>query len=66
MISLALGGHFNLYKTDLGRLILKMQATYGITGQLASDYNGNLNYHPASLMFGLGWIFNLEGERGPR
>ncbi len=66
MVSLALGGHFNLYKTDLGRLVLKMQATYAITGQLASDYNGNYNYHPASLMFGLGWIFNLEGERGPR
>ncbi|MCO5252517.1 MAG: hypothetical protein M9949_14010 [Candidatus Kapabacteria bacterium] len=69
MFSLALGGHFNLLKTDMGRMVLKIQATYAITGQLASGYNADnrsFNYHPASLMFGLGWIFDLEGKRGPR
>lgn len=69
LVSLALGGHFNVYKNDLGRMVLKIQATYGITGQLASDYNADnksFNYHPASLMFGIGWIFDLDGKKGPR
>lgn len=71
MLSLALGGHFNLFKNDLGRMILKIQGTYAITGQWADDYapqgqTGNFNYHPASLMFGLGWIFDLDGKKGPR
>ncbi|PKL85172.1 MAG: hypothetical protein CVV22_09080 [Ignavibacteriae bacterium HGW-Ignavibacteriae-1] len=69
LFSLALGGHFNLLKTDMGRMILKIQGTYAVTGQLASDYNADntsFNYHPASLMFGLGWIFDLENKKGPR
>ncbi len=71
LLSLALGGHFNLFKNDMGRMILKIQGTYAITGQLSEDYTpsgqtGSFNTHPASLMLGLGWIFDLENKKGPR
>lgn len=55
-----LGAHIPMMVSSSGRLNLNIRASYFITGQFdESVLIGGKNTNPASLMFGLSYLFNL-------
>lgn len=56
-----LGTHIPLIENNSGRLNLNIRASYFLTGQLEqSQLIAGKNTNPASLFFGLSYLFNLQ------
>jgi len=61
MFELKIGGNFTLNESELGRLLLFINAGYQINGQYTDEVQyGSFNPHPASLNLGFSYLFNLE------
>src|SRR5690606_5184336 len=61
LFELRIGGNFTLNESELGRLNLFINGTYGINGQYSDDMNlGTYNPHPAAIQLGLSYLFNVE------
>ena len=58
-----LGGHIPMMVSPSGRLNLNIRASYFVTGQFEENLTiGGKNTNPASLMFGLSYLFNLQSQ----
>lgn len=58
-----LGAHIPIMINSSGRLNLNIRGSYFVTGQLdQSKLIGGKNTNPASLMFGLSYLFNLQPQ----
>ncbi|HRP01214.1 MAG TPA: hypothetical protein PLE30_01055 [Candidatus Kapabacteria bacterium] len=58
-----LGGHIPMMVTSSGRLNLNIRASYFLTGQFQENkLIGGKNTNPASISFGLSYLFNLNSS----
>lgn len=61
MFEFRIGGNFTLNESNMGRLLLFINAGYQINGQYTDEVNlGTFNPHPASIQIGLGYLLNME------
>ena len=55
-----IGGDIPLYYDETGRLNLRIQFGYFLTGQSKENYNNTFNFHPASGALGVSYLFNVS------
>lgn len=61
MFEFRIGGNITLNESNMGRLLLFINAGYQINGQYTDEVDlGTFNPHPASLQIGLGYLLNME------